>query len=270
MRRHLFACLGVFCSHAAFGQSPAVLRPGALASCAPAISAAERQDRLPARLLDAIALVESGRPDPATGRTAPWPWTINAKGVDHFYGTKADAVAAVAELQGLGVRSIDVGCMQINLMHHPNAFASIDEAFDPIANATYGARFLGALYRQTGSWPRATAAYHSQTPGIGEDYESRVMAVWPLASQFHDSSSSLAGRRPPAPAVDYSKYTPAFAAQVKQMAEDRANLDARFGAGVTTAAATPIRHHGALPATAAPRDLTESVAELHNPHVLPE
>ena len=39
--------------------------------------------------------------------------------------------------------------MQVNLMHHPNAFADLDEAFDPAANARYAVTFLSALYQQT-------------------------------------------------------------------------------------------------------------------------
>ena len=30
----------------------------------------------------------------------------------------------------------------------------------------------------SGSWVQATAAYHSQTPAIGADYQQRVMARW--------------------------------------------------------------------------------------------
>ncbi len=243
MRKHLLAGVLVLCGHAAFGRSPPLATPLATESCLPAIASAERQSPMPAKLLDAIALVESGRPDPVTGRTAPWPWTIDAEGIDHFYTSKAEAIAAVQALQRLGVRSIDVGCMQINLLHHPTAFASLDEAFDPVANAAYGARFLGLLYRQTGSWPRAAAAYHSQTPAIGQDYESRVMAVWPLASRFADADFG----RPAAARVDYRRYTPAFAASLRRLAEDRARLDARFGgilrvsAGIAARRVTPAR-----------------------------
>jgi hypothetical protein len=114
-------------------------------TCAPGIIAAEREFTLPAKLLHTIAIVESGRPDPISGRMAPWPWTINVGGVGHFYETKIAAIEAVRELQATGVRSIDVGCMQINLMHHPDAFASLEEAFDPRSNTRYGARFLSAL-----------------------------------------------------------------------------------------------------------------------------
>ena len=53
-------------------------------------------------------------------------------------------------------------------------FASLDEAFDPAANAAYAARFLMSLYGQANDWPLAAAMYHSQTQELGEDYQRRV------------------------------------------------------------------------------------------------
>ena len=146
--------------------------------CDTAISAAETTGRLPPRMLDAIAKVESGRPDPATGRLQPWPWTINAEGTGAFFADKQSAVAAVQALLARGVRSIDVGCLQVNLLYHAHAFATIEEAFDPIANARYATRFLNTLYANTHDWEKAIADYHSQTPILGEPYRQRVMALW--------------------------------------------------------------------------------------------
>jgi hypothetical protein len=76
------------------------------------------------------------------------------------------------------VASIDVGCMQVNLMHHPAAFATLEEAFDPMANALYAARFLNMLFSGSGDWPAAAAAYHSQTREIGAAYKEKVLAAW--------------------------------------------------------------------------------------------
>ena len=81
-------------------------------------------------------------------------------------------------LQARGVRSIDVGCMQVNLMHHPDAFASLEEAFDPAAERRLRGALPASLFGQTGSWPKAAAAYHSSTPDIGADYARKVLAVW--------------------------------------------------------------------------------------------
>jgi hypothetical protein len=160
--------------------APAQIRPvsSPSAMCDSAIASAEYAGRLPPHLLGAIARVESGRPDPRTGRLDPWPWTINAQGTGAFFPTKEDAIAAVQRLQARGVRSIDVGCLQINLMFHPNAFASLDEAFEPTANARYAARFLDELRTSTKDWMQAIGDYHSQTPVLGEDYRQRVMALW--------------------------------------------------------------------------------------------
>lgn len=148
------------------------------ALCRAAITAAERAAQVPDRLMSAIGTVESGRRDVA-GQSGAWPWTINAEGAGRYFETKAEAVAAVQALQARGVRSIDVGCMQVNLLHHPSAFASLDDAFDPALNANYAARFLNQLVAQTGSWPRAVAGYHSLTPELGEAYAAKVFAVWP-------------------------------------------------------------------------------------------
>jgi hypothetical protein len=147
--------------------------------CRAAIVAAERAGNLPPQLMAAIARVESGRAD-GRGAVHPWPWTINAEGAGQYFATKAEALAAVRALQAKGVQSIDVGCMQVNLMHHPDAFASLEQAFDPAANAAYAARFLNVLYGQTRDWTRATAFYHSTTPERGESYQRKVAAAWPL------------------------------------------------------------------------------------------
>lgn len=148
--------------------------PGLL--CRRAIVAAGRNAGLPDHLMSAIARIESGRRN-ADGRVHPWPWSINAEGVDHVYDTRDQAISAVRQMQAQGVRSIDVGCMQVNLLHHPTAFGSLELAFDPAANAAYAAQFLTQLYAQTGSWPRATAFYHSATPELGEPYQRKVAAV---------------------------------------------------------------------------------------------
>jgi hypothetical protein len=168
-------CIVTFCLlgsvRAASAVSP-VTSPGML--CDQAIVAAEQRLHLPSGILAAVGRAETGRADQA-GKAHPWPYTINAEGTGTFFATKQAAVAAIEELQSRGVRSIDVGCVQVNLLHHPAAFASLDQAFDPAANATYGARFLRQLYQEMRSWPAAIAAYHSRTPEIGANYQARVL-----------------------------------------------------------------------------------------------
>lgn len=160
------------------GLAPISATPALL--CRSAIAAAEVALRIPDLFLSAIGRVESGRALPATGQVAPWPWTVDAEGQGHFYATKAEAVASVQALQARGVRSIDVGCLQVNLAQHPDAFGSLEQAFDPQTNATYAARLLASLFVQTGSWPLAAAAYHSQTASLGAPYQQKVLAAWAM------------------------------------------------------------------------------------------
>jgi hypothetical protein len=157
-------------SHQAWAAPPP---PAPAAACAEAIAATERGLGIARGLLPAIGLVESGH------GSGPWPWTIDVGGEDHFFATKAEAVASVRLLQAQGVRSIDVGCVQVNLQQHPDAFASLEDAFDPAANVAYGGRFLRALYLELGNWPDAAAAYHSRTPELAAPYLQRVLALWP-------------------------------------------------------------------------------------------
>ncbi len=171
MRFALLACL-LACPAAAAPRTP--LTP----ACEPAIAAAEQRAQTAPGLLAAIGLVESGRGDPRTGQRRPWPWTVTAEGVGTYYESKADAIAAVEALQARGVASVDVGCMQVNLMYHPAAFRSLDEAFDPGPNAAYAARFLQSLYAKLTDWPEAAAAYHSFSPVPNAQYAKLIAAVW--------------------------------------------------------------------------------------------
>lgn len=159
-------------------QALALPAPEPGAACRAAIAMAERERDVPAGLLQAIGRVESGRRDPATGRIIPWPWTINAEGRGMYFPTREAAIAEVRQLQARGVRLIDVGCMQVNLHHHPNAFASLEAAFDPLTNARYAAQFLSDLRAAAGDWARAAGHYHSQTPERAEPYRARVLAAW--------------------------------------------------------------------------------------------
>ena len=146
------------------------------AQCEAAAVVAGRAAGIPERVLPAMALIESGRRG-EDGRMHPWPWSIDVEGADHVYASRAEAIAAVRGFLAAGIRSIDIGCLQINLMHHPNAFASLEQAFDPMENARYAASFLRDLHGQSGSWAKAIGEYHSATPALGETYRRKVMAV---------------------------------------------------------------------------------------------
>jgi hypothetical protein len=162
---------------AALLPGPALANAPGLA-CQAAIAVAEREHGIPDGLLQSIGLVESGQRSAETGARLPWPWAVNAAGEGQLAPDRAAAIALVVRAQGRGLRSIDVGCLQINLLHHPQAFASLEQAFDPLANARYGGSFLLALRNRLGNWPAAVAQYHSAEPTRGAEYQARVMAQW--------------------------------------------------------------------------------------------
>jgi hypothetical protein len=176
----------LFALVAALALVPALSRAGSMdnlgnqdkALCIRNIVQAERREGIPARLLGAVALAESGRPDSGGSAIVAWPWTVMAEGTGRYFETKAEAVAEAARLRARGVRNIDVGCMQINLMYHPDAFASLDAAFDPAENVAYGATLLKSLRQSSGSWSQAVAQYHSQDDERGRGYMARVMRIW--------------------------------------------------------------------------------------------
>jgi len=141
----------------------------------------EQRYRVPRNLLGAIGLTESGYTDPETKKFAPWPWTVYSEGEGRYHASKADAIADVQALKRRGVKNIDVGCMQINLKYHPQAFHSLEEAFDPNANVGYAAQFLAKLKAEHKSWGRSIARYHSSTPEFGNRYKKKVMKNWNVA-----------------------------------------------------------------------------------------
>ncbi len=148
------------------------------AACERAAIAVEASRKMPRALLVSVAVVESGRFNAGNRATRPWPWTINAEGQSFYFDSKKKAVAATRRLLNAGLRSIDVGCMQVNLRYHPQAFASLDDAFEPLTNVAYGATFLKQLHEKTKSWPKAIAQYHSESTELNQPYFARVIGIW--------------------------------------------------------------------------------------------
>jgi hypothetical protein len=147
-------------------------------ACRDAVAAAERRWHTPPGLLLAIARTESGRPLPPERGLQPWPWAMDADGRAMYSDGKDAALAWTRGQLADGAQFVDVGCMQVNLQMHPNAFRSLDEAFDPRINADYAAHFLVSLAQEAGgNWYRAVGWYHSRTPDLAAAYRERVAAI---------------------------------------------------------------------------------------------
>lgn len=144
--------------------------------CQLAASQMETKYGIKEHLLQTISSVETGRYDYEHKEFVSWPWTINVNGKGFHFDTKQEAIDEVKRLQAKGIKGIDVGCMQVSLKYHGNAFASLDEAFDPQTNVEYSAKFLSGLYKKRGDWQKAAMAYHSKVPARGLRYKKKLLS----------------------------------------------------------------------------------------------
>lgn len=152
-------------------DATAAPQPDFAAICEHAAVQAARASGVPVSVLKAISLTETGRK--SAGRFRPWPWTVNMEGKGFWFDSHAEALTFAQTEFARGARSFDVGCFQINYKWHHEAFTSIEQMFDPLANALYAAEFLTSLYQQRGSWPAAAGAYHSLNPVHANPYQAR-------------------------------------------------------------------------------------------------
>lgn len=149
--------------------------------CEQAAAAAAAQSGVPADVLLAVTLTETGRN--TSGTLRPWPWTVNVSGEGHWFATARDAVDFAVQAQAEGKTNFDIGCFQLNYRWHNTAFPSVSAMFDPTENALYAARFLSDLYVQHGDWATAAGAYHSATQKHAKRYRARFDAI--LAGLSH-------------------------------------------------------------------------------------
>ncbi|WP_373086198.1 transglycosylase SLT domain-containing protein [Sneathiella sp.] len=166
------------------GASPAIAVPFSPKAadrkgiCHEAVAAAETKYRLPKRLLTALSLTESGRWQAESKEMIAWPWTVYAEGKGRYLPSKSAAIDEVKMLQAKGVTNIDVGCMQINLHYHPEAFDDLGAALDPGKNTQYAAELLKKLRDESRSWNIAIAHYHSRTKEFNVPYRQKVLKIW--------------------------------------------------------------------------------------------
>ena len=175
----------------------------------------------------AITRVETGRQDAAG--LAPWPWAINMAGEGIWPDTRDDAVALAQSALDDGRVNMDIGCFQLNIRWHAEAFASLDEMFDPARNADHAARFLRSLHEETGTWVDAVAAYHSRTPDLAEAYVSRVENV--LAAGAPDIAPDVTGNLSPPRTNLFPLLQPGATVALGSLVPGRTTATPLFGAG---------------------------------------
>ena len=146
-------------------------------SCLIATQKFEKKYELPNKLLLSMALTESGRKVNNVDFIS-WPWTVNYKGKGRFFSKKEEAVEFVTNYTRNGKRNIDIGCMQINYMYHPEAFKNFNDAFDPDLNVEWSAKLVKGLYERFGSWKKAVGYYHSYRTSKRNKYSAKVFNTW--------------------------------------------------------------------------------------------
>jgi hypothetical protein len=154
--------------------------------CVAAIRQAEKAHGIPTDLLLAIGLQEAGLS--YKGSMTIWPWSLNVEGKGFRFDTREEAEDFLARELAAGTQSIDVGCLQVNLRWHPEAFPSPAAGFDAARNADYAARFLRGLYQETGDWLEAAGRYHSATAELKDSY---LAGVEGHLAQLEDNSGAI-------------------------------------------------------------------------------
>ena len=166
--------------------APQIHIPDSAHICSYTAKAMEKKHHIKQHLLTTIASIESGRWNEKAKQKQAWPWTINAQGKGYFFNTKAEAVKKIRELQAQGITSIDVGCMQINLLYHGQEFSSIEQALDPTHNVEYAAKFLRNLYETNNhDWLKAAMTYHSSVPEKANIYRKKVVETFQKVKTAH-------------------------------------------------------------------------------------
>ena len=166
------------CSSRAAQDAPSTAEEQQSTLCSTALGTAQQKYGTPPGLLGAIAKAESGRRIAGIATLQPWPWALNVDGQGLYFANKEAAIARTRTALAHGGIFTDVGCMQVDLQFHPHAFRSLEEAYDPEANADYAARFLLSLYAAAGgNWFIAVGWYHSRSVYLARLYRDQITAV---------------------------------------------------------------------------------------------
>lgn len=123
--------------------------------CEPEILRAADRHSVPAGILYAVGLAETGR------KGSLQPYALNIEGKAVFARSMDDAIRTFERARNNGVKLIDLGCMQINHHYHGGEFPTVAAMLEPERNVSYAARFLRQLREREGSWTMAVARYHA-------------------------------------------------------------------------------------------------------------
>jgi Transglycosylase SLT domain len=130
---------------------------------------------VPYDVLMALSLTETGRG--SSGQMQAWPWAVHFDGQGHWFNTMQEAVDFSETALANGATNIDLGCFQLNIRWHAEAFSSVADMIDPENNARYAAEYLAKLYHDKGDWAVAAGAYHSRNPENAATYRAKFEVI---------------------------------------------------------------------------------------------
>jgi soluble lytic murein transglycosylase-like protein len=134
----------------------------------PAYRLAAQQAGIPASVLYAVALQESGTR--FRHRFVPWPWTLNVAGRAERYASRRDACAGLSRALGRApMKRIDVGLGQINLGYHTQRYRTPCDLLDPTRNLAIAAEILKEQHASGEDWLLAIGRYHRPAGGVLAD-----------------------------------------------------------------------------------------------------
>lgn len=140
---------------------------------------AGKQYGIDPKLVYAVALAESasGR---GNGAISPWPWTLRSKDAPVYALNRADAEAALEQLQLRYGKRLDVGLMQINLYWHGQRVDSPALLLDPETNVMNGTAILAEVMRSAPHDPELGIGryHHWKNEELARNYGSRVLAIY--------------------------------------------------------------------------------------------
>jgi len=111
-------------------------------------------------LLYAVALAESKKVNGKVVR--PWPWAVNVAGKGYWFSDLREAEAFVDSQLNAGVRNMDIGPLQINVLWHGHRVTNPKELFHLPTAVSVGADILSeALASAPNDLALAVGRYHN-------------------------------------------------------------------------------------------------------------
>lgn len=130
---------------------------------------------VPADILYAVALAESGRG--AGQQRRPHPWTLNIAGEPHYYDSRERMFDALMGALGSGRTNVDIGPLQLNWHWQYQRLLSPWQATEPFYNLKVAAGILAGHYARDGDWVVAIGKYHRAASGEAHEAAARAYSA---------------------------------------------------------------------------------------------